>query len=69
MTSNRNFKVGTPYGIASCAIDLSHIFRHVGDLGNVYADRDGTVRVIKRDYIVSLVGKYNVLGRAFVVSF
>ena len=41
--------------------------RHVGDLGNVYADRYGTVQVIKRDFIVSLVGKYNVLGRAFVL--
>ncbi|CAB4016536.1 superoxide dismutase [Cu-Zn], chloroplastic-like [Paramuricea clavata] len=41
--------------------------RHVGDLGNVYADKDGTVKVVKRDYLISLVGKYNVLGRAFVL--
>ncbi|XP_028398342.1 superoxide dismutase [Cu-Zn], chloroplastic-like [Dendronephthya gigantea] len=41
--------------------------RHVGDLGNVYADEDGTVKVVKRDFMVSLVGDYNVLGRSFVL--
>ena len=33
----------------------------------MYADKYGTVEVVKRDYLISLVGKYNVLGRAFVV--
>lgn len=46
---------------------VSYSCRHVGDLGNVYADQNGTVSVIKRDFLVSLVGEYSVLGRAFVV--
>ncbi|XP_046839866.1 superoxide dismutase [Cu-Zn]-like isoform X2 [Xenia sp. Carnegie-2017] len=41
--------------------------RHVGDLGNVYADNKGEVKVIKRDVFVSLVGELSVLGRAFVL--
>lgn len=41
--------------------------RHVGDLGNVKADSDGTVRVKIVDTILSLNGENSILGRAVVV--
>jgi len=41
--------------------------RHVGDLGNVEADKDGVVEVKLSDHLVSLVGVNSVIGRAFIV--
>lgn len=41
--------------------------RHVGDLGNVYSDGQGIVDLIKMDHLVSLVGEYSIIGRAFVL--
>lgn len=57
------------YGTTISSNSRFVICRHVGDLGNVYADEDGTVKVVKRDFLVSLVGDQNVLGRSFVVGY
>ncbi len=40
---------------------------HIGDLGNVYADSEGTVDVEFVAQYVRLRGEYSVLGRSFVV--
>jgi len=41
--------------------------RHVGDLGNVVADKKGIAQVDISDEMISLSGPYSVVGRAFVV--
>lgn len=41
--------------------------RHVGDLGNVVADKNGKVDVTLVDKLVKLRGKYSVIGRSMVV--
>ncbi|KAF2362156.1 Superoxide dismutase copper/zinc binding domain [Trinorchestia longiramus] len=41
--------------------------RHVGDLGNIFANSAGEARVDVSDHLVSLVGPNSVIGRAFVV--
>ena len=41
--------------------------RHVGDLGNVIADKNGNVNMTIRDKLVKLRGKYSVIGRSIVV--
>lgn len=42
-------------------------FRHVGDLGNVYADGNGIVDTILMDPYVRLTGPYSVIGRSIVL--
>ena len=41
--------------------------RHVGDLGNVEVNTEGEVQTEIKDSLVSLIGKYSVIGRAIVV--
>lgn len=41
--------------------------RHVGDLGNLEADLFGNCEFKFNDSLVRLSGKYNVLGRSFIV--
>ncbi|CAN6320913.1 unnamed protein product [Urochloa humidicola] len=41
--------------------------RHVGDLGNIVADKDGVAEVFIRDLQISLSGPHSILGRAVVV--
>ncbi|XP_054290624.1 superoxide dismutase [Cu-Zn]-like isoform X2 [Macrosteles quadrilineatus] len=41
--------------------------RHAGDLGNIFAEDNGVADVVITDKIISLVGKYSILGRAVVV--
>lgn len=41
---------------------------HVGDLGNLVTDMNGEINTEIEDRVVSLVGPYTVIGRAFVVS-
>ncbi|KHJ97911.1 copper/zinc superoxide dismutase [Oesophagostomum dentatum] len=41
--------------------------RHVGDLGNIEADRDGVARFHIRSSRVRILGPYSVIGRSFVV--
>ncbi len=41
--------------------------RHVGDLGNITADKNGKVDVTLHDKLIKLRGKYNIIGRSVVV--
>eukprot|EP00794_Sanderia_malayensis_P000561 gene561-1218_t len=41
--------------------------RHVGDLGNITADDNGSAKVDITDNMVTLNGPHSVIGRAFVV--
>jgi Cu-Zn family superoxide dismutase len=41
--------------------------RHVGDLGNLIADKKGKVNTVIKSKSVKLTGKYTVLGRGLVV--
>jgi len=41
--------------------------RHVGDLGNVWADDHGEVRLLGEDHLISLNGPLSIVGRAVVV--
>ncbi|CAL4913296.1 unnamed protein product [Urochloa decumbens] len=41
--------------------------RHVGDLGNIVANKDGVAEVFIRDLQISLSGPHSILGRAVVV--
>ena len=43
------------------------IERHVGDLGNILADKNGVSEGIIRDRLVKLSGKYSVIGRSLVL--
>ena len=40
---------------------------HVGDLGNLISNPEGVVIMTLVDPLVSLVGPFSVIGRAFVV--
>jgi len=41
--------------------------RHVGDLGNVVASEDGTIKASLSDSIIALTGANSILGRTIVV--
>ncbi|XP_078342239.1 uncharacterized protein LOC144628060 [Oculina patagonica] len=41
--------------------------RHVGDLGNLVTDQEGVIDAVLEDHVVSLIGDYTVIGRAFVI--
>ena len=41
--------------------------RHVGDLGNIYANEKGIAKINIVDKLVKLKGKYSVIGRSIVV--
>ena len=41
--------------------------RHVGDLGNITADKNGNVKILLRDKLIKLRGKYSIVGRSVVV--
>ena len=41
--------------------------RHVGDLGNIHADKNGVARNLIRDKLIRLRGKYSILGRMVVI--
>ncbi|XP_078088110.1 superoxide dismutase [Cu-Zn]-like isoform X2 [Mustelus asterias] len=42
--------------------------RHVGDLGNIEADENGTAHVDMVDQLLRLAGKYAIIGRTLVVN-
>ncbi|XP_015794372.1 uncharacterized protein LOC107370927 isoform X2 [Tetranychus urticae] len=42
--------------------------RHVGDLGNIFADRDGVAYFDLTDQIISITGGYSVLNRTIVIT-
>jgi len=41
--------------------------RHVGDLGNLEADKDGNVEFKLEDNLVSLIGPTSVIGRSVII--
>lgn len=41
--------------------------RHVGDLGNIVANKHGEVNMIINDDLIKLRGKYSVIGRSVVI--
>lgn len=43
------------------------IERHVGDLGNILANKKGIIKSIIYDKMVKLRGKYSVIGRSIVI--
>lgn len=47
--------------------DIKDVVRHVGDLGNIVVDKDGTVDINIIVDLVQLSGKYSVVGRSFVI--
>ena len=40
--------------------------RHVGDLGNIVADKDGNAKVDITDKLIKLDGEHSIVGRAIV---
>lgn len=47
---------------------LFDMYRHVGDLGNIVADPNGSVNATITDPLIMLNGPISVLGRSVVVS-
>ena len=43
------------------------LIRHVGDLGNIYANRKGIVRYTMYDHMVKLRGDFSIIGRSVVI--
>lgn len=41
--------------------------RHVGDLGNIEADKDGVANYNRLDKIIELNGQYSIIGKSVVV--
>ena len=41
--------------------------RHVGDLGNVMADKSGVVTLNIKDKMIQLHGAHSILGRALII--
>ena len=56
-----------PYNKLHGDIGDSKNNRHVGDLGNIYADVEGIVNIIFIDRLIKLSGKCNIVGRSVVI--
>ena len=56
-----------PYNTFHGDISDDKYNRHVGDLGNIYADKNGIVNMILYDKLIKLRGKCNIIGRSVVV--
>lgn len=41
--------------------------RHVGDLGNIHANRNGFAEIRLKDHLIKLSGPYSVVGRSLIV--
>ena len=41
--------------------------RHVGDLGNIYANEDGVAMYTFYDNVIKLRGKYSIVGRSLII--
>ena len=41
--------------------------RHLGDLGNIIADKSGNVDMVIYDKFLTITGKYGILGRSVVI--
>ena len=47
--------------------DINDKERHVGDLGNIKADKNGNCSITLKDKLIKLRGKYNIIGRSIVI--
>ena len=47
--------------------EVINLNRHVGDLGNIKIESDGTCEFEFEDSLVKLSGEYNVIGRSIVI--
>ncbi len=56
-----------PYASQHGDISFPRSHRHVGDLGNIKANKMGNVNVTLYDNLVKLRGKYSVIGRSVVL--
>ena len=56
-----------PYNTFHGDISDDKYNRHVGDLGNIYADKNGIVNTTLYDKLIKLRGKCNIIGRSVVV--
>jgi len=45
----------------------SDVKRHVGDLGNITADKDGVARIDMTDHVIQLHGPYSIIGRGIII--
>lgn len=41
--------------------------RHVGDLGNILADANGSINVKFSDYLIELIGQDSIIGKTLVI--
>jgi Cu-Zn family superoxide dismutase len=41
--------------------------RHVGDLGNIQADKNGSAKYIFYDNVIRLSGKNSIIGRSIII--
>ncbi len=48
-------------------IDMTNDNRHVGDLGNITADKKGVVKIDFEDKVLKLGGKTNIVGRSLAI--
>ena len=53
--------------LVSISDQLLFNFRHVGDLGNVLADENGTAPINITDKMLTLTGPLSIVGRSMVV--
>ncbi|KAK2156586.1 hypothetical protein LSH36_209g02079 [Paralvinella palmiformis] len=56
-----------PFGVVHGSPRDSPEYRHFGDLGNVKENGNGQVIASTKDYLVSLLGPFSILGRSVVV--
>lgn len=56
-----------PFGSPHGGLSSPKSQRHVGDLGNVQANKSGNVDVTLYDNLIKLRGKYSIIGRSVVL--
>ena len=56
-----------PYNTLHGDIGDSKNNRHIGDLGNIYANEEGNVNITFKDYFIKFKGKCNIIGRSVVI--
>tara|TARA_B100000674_G_C37893648_1_gene940232 strand:- start:759 stop:1238 length:480 start_codon:yes stop_codon:yes gene_type:complete len=47
--------------------DIKDKERHIGDLGNIIADKNGNCSTTIKDKLIKLKGKYSIIGRSVVI--
>ena len=56
-----------PFNVSHGDIKDNKMNRHVGDLGNIYANKKGVVKMTLYDNLIKLKGKCNIVGRSVVI--